>query len=75
MKPNFSKLILALVMGAYFVAVIIGSIAVILDTTQSQFYFLFIAAPTATALGFYSWKAKSENVVKIQRGKGKGNEE
>lgn len=74
MKPNFSKLILAIVMVAYFVAVVIGSIAIILDTTQAAPYFAFIAAPTATALGFYSWKAKAENVVKIQKGKGKDEE-
>jgi hypothetical protein len=66
-KPNFSKLALALVMAAYFAAVVVGSIVVLKAPEQAQYFFLFVAAPTATALGFYSWKAKHENVVKINK--------
>jgi hypothetical protein len=71
-KPNFSKAVLAAVMACYLAAVIIGSIVVLKDTAQATFYFAFIAAPTATALGFYAWKAKAENVKKIEKGKPEG---
>ena len=27
----------------------------------------YVGTPTATVIGFYSWKAKAENVVKIKK--------
>ena len=66
-KLEFSKLILALVLLPYFYAVHIGAKVVLLDISQLAVYLGFITAPTATAIGFYAWKAKAENMVKIRK--------
>lgn len=29
--------------------------------------YCYVGTPTATVIGFYSWKAKAENVVKIKK--------
>jgi len=66
-KIEFSKLILALVLIPYFYAAYIGGEVVRGDTSLLPLYLGFIAAPTSAAIGFYTWKAKAENVVKIKR--------
>jgi hypothetical protein len=54
-KIEFSKLILALVLLPYFYGVHIGARAVLIDVSQVVVFLGFIAAPTATAIGFYAW--------------------
>ena len=66
-KIEFSKLILALVLLPYFYGVHIGAKIVTLDVSQLAVFLGFIAAPTATAIGFYAWKAKAENMAKIRK--------
>jgi uncharacterized membrane protein (DUF485 family) len=66
-KIEFSKLILALVLLPYFYAAHIGAKVVLADFSQLAIYLGFIAAPTATAIGFYKWKAKAENTEKIRK--------
>lgn len=68
MKIEFSKLVVAAVMATYFIGVSIGAI-VVLQKAPDQLapYLTFIGAPTATAIGFYAWKAKAENVIKLGR--------
>jgi Na+/H+ antiporter NhaD/arsenite permease-like protein len=68
-KIEFSKLILALVLLPYFYAAYIGGRVVLLDTGLLPAYLAFIACPTAAAIGFYTWKARAENIIKIQKGK------
>lgn len=73
-KFEFSKLILCLVMSTYFVGLIFG-MAIILKTVSINPSFIstalcglfsYIGAPVAVAIGFYSYKAKAENVEKIK---------
>ena len=44
-----------------------GLWAVIVDPAQLGVFLVYIGTPTATVIGFYSWKAKAENVVKIKK--------
>lgn len=66
-KIEFSKLIIALVLLTYFVGVCIGVKISLIDTTQLSALLAYIGTPTATAIGFYCWKAKAENIIKIKR--------
>lgn len=44
-----------------------GARAVALDPSQLGVFLAYVGTPAATAIGFYSWKAKAENVVKIKQ--------
>lgn len=66
-KMEFSKLVLLLVMSTYFVGVVIGVKVTLIDFSQLGVLLTFIGAPTATAIVFYAWKAKAENIVKIKK--------
>ena len=44
-----------------------GVWAVVMDPSQLGVFLTYVGAPTATVIGFYSWKAKCENVVKIKK--------
>ena len=74
-KIEFSKIVLALVIISYFIGLVFGMI-VILNTLDAESVpymstclcglFSYIAAPVAVAIGFYSNKAKAENIEKIK---------
>lgn len=66
-KTEFSKIVLLLVMATYFVGLIVGIRIVLLDTGQLSALLLYIGGPTTTAIAFYAWKAKAENLLKIQK--------
>ena len=66
-KIEFSKLVLSAVLLTYFAGFIVGARAVILDPNQLGVFLAYVGTPAATAIGFYSWKAKAENVVKIKQ--------
>lgn len=51
----------------YFAGFVIGVRVVILDPSQLGVFLAYVGTPAATAIGFYSWKAKAENVVKIKQ--------
>jgi len=72
---EFSKIVLALVIFSYFIGLVFGMIVIwkILETGNVTYIatalcglFTYIATPVATAIGFYSNKAKAENVEKIK---------
>lgn len=71
-KFEFSKIIMVSVMLTYYIALIFGmSIIWRLSTNLSPYigtaitaFFSFVGAPVAVAIGFYSWKAKNENISK-----------
>jgi len=75
-KFEFSKLILCLVMLTYFIGLVFGIIIILKLTEMGTSYistalcglFSYIGAPVAVAIGFYSYKAKAENVEKIRGG-------
>ena len=66
-KAEFSKIVLALVLLTYFVGVFIGVKISLIDISQLGVLLAYIGTPTAAAIGFYCWKAKAENLVKIKR--------
>lgn len=66
-KTEFSKIVLLLVMSTYFVGLIVGIKIVLLDTSQLTALLVYIGGPTTTAIAFYSWKAKAENLLKIKQ--------
>lgn len=66
-KFEFVKIILLLVLFTYFVGVYIGAKIVLIDFSQLGVLLAFIGTPTAAAIGFYCWKAKAENTIKIKK--------
>lgn len=66
-KLEFSKIVLALVLLTYFVGVVIGVKISLIDISQLGVLLAYIGTPTAAAIGFYCWKAKAENIVKIKK--------
>lgn len=66
-KLEFSKIVLALVLLTYFVGVFIGVKVSLIDISQLGVLLAYIGTPTAAAIGFYCWKAKAENIVKIKK--------
>lgn len=81
-KPEpttFSKSILSAIILLYFIGAIIGAFLVIfaanvnaalgmpIDSSMFMAYAAYIGGPTATAIGFYAWKSKAENVLKLTK--------
>lgn len=66
-KVEFSKLLVFFVLATYFVGVFIGAKIVFIDFSQLGALLAFIGAPTGIAIGFYTWKAKAENIIKIKK--------
>ena len=66
-KIEFSKLVLSAVLFTSVAGFVIGVRVVILDPSQLGVFLAYVGTPAATAIGFYSWKAKAENVVKIKQ--------
>ena len=67
MKREFSKLVLGGVMLLYFSGAVFGGFVVANEPSMLGELLAYIGAPTATAIGFYAWKAKAENVCKITK--------
>lgn len=66
-KFEFSKLVLVAVLFTYFVGFAVAVRVVFIDISQLGVFLAYVGTPTATVIGFYSWKAKAENVVKIKK--------
>lgn len=75
---EFSKVVLALVIFSYFVGLLFGMYVIykILGTGNVAYIstslcglFSYIGAPVAVSIGFYSYKAKAENIEKIKKSK------
>lgn len=64
---TFTKLVVALVMVTYFVGLYIGVKVTLIDTSQLGVLLAFIGAPTGITIGFYCWKSKAENMIKIAK--------
>lgn len=63
---EFSKIVLLVVIVLYLVVVGVGIDLSFIDYTQYSTLAILVGPPTATAIGFYAWKAKAENVIKIK---------
>lgn len=66
-KIEFSKVILAAVVCCWFFGVGFGAMIVLEEKTLLGEWLAYVGAPVAVAIGFYSWKAKAENVVKLSK--------
>lgn len=73
-KIEFSKIIMLAMIISYFIGLFFGLhiIEKLLEqgwdaTSALATLFSYIGAPTAIAVGFYSTKAKAENVAKINK--------
>lgn len=51
----------------YFAGAIFAAIIVTTEHYGLEALLTYLGAPTATAIGFYAWKARAENVVKISK--------
>ena len=77
-KYTFTKIYMALIGVLYFVGAMIGGWLVItsalldaeagrsLDSSMFVAYATYLGGPTAIAIGFYAWKSKAENLLKIK---------
>lgn len=71
-KSEFTKRIVAAVMVTYFIGLAIGVYVVLRILLDYPDYavqalvamFSYIGVPVASAIGFYCWKAKNENINK-----------
>ena len=76
---SFSKSIMSIIVFLYLIGSLIGTALVILaaimnvqqntplDTGMFIAYAAYLGGPTATAIIFYAWKSKAENVIKISK--------
>lgn len=64
-KKEFSKIVLGAVMISYTITLVYAYIITAFNPDNLGELLTFVGAPTAVAIGFYAWKAKAENVVKL----------
>lgn len=64
---TFSHKMMVGVMITYFIGVIAGGIAVFLLNASLDAWLMYIGGVAAVGVAFYSWKAKAENVIKLNR--------
>jgi len=82
-KMSFSKAVLLLVLGTYFLGLFLGMFVVVRILLITPEYSVqafmallsYIGAPTGVALAFYSWKAKAENCIKIKGSLGRDDDD
>ena len=64
---EFSKLIVACTMLTYFYAVWLGGEVVKKHPEELGGWLLFIGGVVGSAISFYCWKAKAQNVASIEK--------
>lgn len=64
---TFSHKMMVGVMITYFIGVIGGGVAVFLLNASVDAWLMYIGGVAAVGVAFYSWKAKAENVIKLNR--------
>jgi len=65
---EFTKMLVAFTAAIFLIAFAVGIIAVLRDGQSLDALLVYAAAPFATAIGFYIWKAKNENLHKYGKG-------
>lgn len=78
-KKSFTKIIMAFVVVLYVIGALIGGGLVIfaayadwcntqpINSQMFMAYAAYLGTPTATAIAFYAWKSKCENIIKIKQ--------
>ena len=69
MKAEFSKIVLGSAVVIWAAGAVFDAYIVNEEREQLRELLTYIGAPTATAFGFYAWKSKAENVLKIAKSK------
>lgn len=64
---EFSKLLLLCIMVVYFIIVGFGIIIGFSNPETIGDFYNLVKTPTYVAIGFYAWKAKSENIIKLNK--------
>ena len=64
---TYTKILVFAVMVTYFLGFIIGGILVFIYPEHLGEWLTYIGGAAVTAIGFYCWKAKAENTVKIEK--------
>ena len=62
-----SHKVLWAVVITYFIGVSLGVYAIIKDPTNVGMVLGYIGGVAAVGIGFYSWKAKAENIIKLSK--------
>lgn len=65
-KIEAAKLFIGGAMVVYFAAAVFAGAVVWNCPEQLPALLTFVGAPTTAALGFYCWKAKAENIKKLE---------
>lgn len=67
-KVEFSKLIVIFFVFIFLWGVIVGTMAVLKDigNTNLEYFLVYMGIPASAAVSFYFWKAKNENMIKIE---------
>lgn len=77
-KTTYTKSVVSIIVLLYFIGAAVGIILVVLSAITdlknrgmidpAMFIALaaYLATPTATAVAFYAWKSKAENLLKIR---------
>lgn len=69
MRPEFSKIVLGTVVTVWVAGAVYGAYIVNDERSQLRELLTYIGAPAVTAFGFYVWKSKAENILKIAKSK------
>lgn len=69
MKTEFSKIVLGSAVVIWAAGAVFGAYIVNEEREQLRELLTYIGTPTAVAFGFYAWKSKAENVLKIAKSK------
>ena len=62
---TYSKIIETIFLLVYLLGVATGIYAVIVEPSTVEFLLIYIGASATVSTGFYFWKAKAENMVKL----------
>lgn len=62
-----SHKVLWAVVITYFIGVAAGVYAIIMDAANVNAVLVYIGGVAAVGIGFYSWKAKAENIIKLNK--------
>lgn len=66
-KMEYSKIISSIFISCFLFGIIIGTYAVIQDPANIDPLLIYIGGATTVSTSFYFWKAKAENLIKIQK--------
>ena len=67
-KLQTTKIIVFSVMATYYITFLVGVwVVTVKDIYQISALFTFVGSVSVIALGFYCWKSKAENLLKIKK--------